>query len=186
MKIGNGLGRAGDDMEFPPLDSLGEDYGPDFFGLGQWLDPEMLRASGVGVLAGAGGILAVTNVLERIDYLADKPRWKAGVALATGLVGGRVLWQWSRDAAMAFTGAVAGLGLAKLVGDMAEVSSQLSSAGVTNVPSYQFFSPTRGAVRGLPRGRGVGQVVVTEDDPFALGSVEVTDDQIGVGSWLGG
>lgn len=178
------------DMDFPPLEDLGQDFGPLFFGLDQLVTPEMMRAKVVSALAGGGGILVTANVLERIDYLADKPKLKAAAAVLMGLVGGRLLWDRSRDAAVGFVGGVGGIGIAKLVSDLAGMAGQmipssLSAVEVTNTPMpYQFFNPTRGpAPRAFFGPGGMGQPIVTDDDPLALSEVEVTTDQLG--SWLG-
>jgi len=181
----SGLGRYSEDeamMEFPALESLGmpQDYGPDYFGLGEMFSREMLQQSAVATMAGAGGVLALSNVLSRIGYLADKPKAKAGAAILAGVVGGAVLARWSEAAAVGFVGAVSGQGLAALIGSLAGISSSLGAVEVTNVPAYNFFSPTRGA---LPQ---LGQPIVTEDDPLALSgfdAVEVTEEQLG--SWIG-
>jgi len=176
------------DMDFPPLEDLGEDFGPDFFGLGQMVDPEMLRTAGVSLLASAGSQLLGANVLERIDWFADKPKAKAGTAVLAGLVLGRLLWNTSPDRAAAI-GALAGLGgmgVSRLIGDVAEIPHSLGAAEVTRTPMYEFFSPTRGDVRGMPP-RQLAQPIVEGDDPFAvngLGEDEVTADSLG--SWIGG
>jgi hypothetical protein len=171
-------------MEFPPLEDLGQDFGPEFFELGQLITPEQMKASMVSALAGGGGILVTANVLERIDYFADKPRLKAAAAALLGVVGGRLLWSDAdpgrQHMAMGFVGGVAGMGLAKLVSGTFDVDGGLSAVEVMRTPPYQFFSPTRGA---LPQMAGFGQPIVTDDDPIALDAVEVTADQLG--SWMG-
>jgi len=177
------------DMDFPPLEDLGQDFGPLFFGLDQLITPEMMRAHVVSALAGGGGILVTANILERIDWLADKPKAKAGAAILLGILGGRLLWNQSRDAAMGLVGGVSGIGVAKLVSDLAGMAgtmipSSLSAVEVTNTPMpQQFFSATRGPVHKAFFGPGMAQPIVTDDDPLALSEVEVTADQLS--SWIG-
>jgi hypothetical protein len=182
--LGYYLGESDDEamMEYPALESLGmpQDFGPDFFGLGQLVSREMLQVKAVAALAGAGGILAVSNALNMINYFADKPRWKAGAAIALGVLGGMGLYRVSEAAALGFVGGVAGQGVASLVGSFANIQSSLGAVEVTNTPAYNFFSPNRGP---LPQ---LGQPIVTEDDPLALSgfdAVEVTEEQLG--SWIG-
>jgi hypothetical protein len=182
------------DMEFPPLEDLGQNFGPEFFGMGDMMDPEMLKAHVVSALAGGGGILIVANIMERIEYFADKPKLKAGLTALLGIVGGRLMWSddeaGRQHMAMGFTGGVSGIGLAKLVSSMFEeqgVRGALSAVEVANTPPYQYFSDTRGPVRqffGMPN-KGLAQPIVTDDDPMAfsgLEAVEVTADQLG--EWM--
>jgi hypothetical protein len=171
-------------MEFPPLEDLGQDFGPEFFGLGQFVTQEQIKAHLVAALSGAGGILVTANVLERVTWFADKPQLKAAAAIALGIVGGRLMWsdedQGRQHLAMGFVGGTAGMGIAKLVSNMADVPGSLSAVEVADTPPYQFFSPTRGPV---PQMAEFGQPIVSDDDPIALDAVEVSADQLG--GWMG-
>lgn len=181
------LGRhMSEDMEFPALADMARDFGPDFFGIGEWI-PSMadLQALGVSGLAGGGGILLTANVLERITFLADKPNAKAGSAIAIGLLGGYALSKASLQAGCGFAGGVAGMGIAKLIANLASVPGGLSSAEVTTTPSYEYFSPSRGALRGGVE-KAFARDIVSEDDPYALSSAEVVEDADSLGSWIGG
>lgn len=180
------------EMEFPPLEALREDFGPEFFGLNEWI-PSMrdVQELGVGALAAAGGILVTANVIERIEFFADKPNGKAAAAIGIGLLGGFALSRVSPDAGKGLAAGVAGMGIAKLVANLAGVPGGLAGFGaaeVTPTPGYQYFSPTRGAVRGLDAQleRAFARDVVSEDDPYSLAAAEVTDDRLPLGSWLNG
>ena len=43
---------------------------------------------GLAALGGAGGLLAVGSVLNKIDWFADKPKLKLGTAAVVGILGG--------------------------------------------------------------------------------------------------
>ena len=188
MAIGNQLGDFGEDMDFPPLEDLGQEYGEDFFGLGEGMfTADMLRAYGTASLAGAAGILINASLLNKVAYFDDKPAMKALTNAALGVVWGRLAWNYSRDMSLGLVGGVTGGALATLISrqlDNEHVTHQLGAAEVSNVPAYNFFSPTRGA---LPQ---LGQAAVTESDPLALSGmadfseVEVAADELG--SWIGG
>ncbi|HMO94950.1 MAG TPA: hypothetical protein PKD27_02450 [Tepidiformaceae bacterium] len=113
----NGLSDLGrgytDEMDGVSIDDLAEDY--EFFGLDNFVTPEMLQSHLIAAAAGAGGILAVMNIMDRIDYFADKPKAKMLTEALVGLVGGRALWEVNRDAAMGFVGGVTGYSLASLI-----------------------------------------------------------------------
>lgn len=184
------------DMEFPPLEDLGQNFGPEFFGMGDMMDPEVIKAHAVAGLAGGGGILIVANIMERVAYFADKPKLKAGLTAVLGLIGGRLMWNdeepGRQHMALGFTGGVMGIGLAKLASNMFEeqgVHGALSAVEVSKTPPYQYFSATRGPVRqffGVPSNGGLAQPIVTDDDPISLSgleAVEVAADQLG--EWIG-
>lgn len=185
------------EKDYPSLEAfeaLGEDFGPDFFGLEGLVTKEQLMSHGFAALGGAGGLLAVGSVLNKIDWFADKPKLKLGTAAVVGILGGRLLWfageqpgnpneSSTRDAAMGFVGAVTGTALAKLITDLIpeeyRPTIELGSAEVVSVPPYDFFSATRGPVRDSQ----MEQVMVERDDPMALAdgafdAVEVADDQL--------
>lgn len=190
------------EMEYPSLEgfeALGEDFGPDFFGLEGLVTKEQLMSHGLAAVGGAGGLLAVGSILNKIEWFNDKPNAKLGAAAVVGILGGRLLWfageqpgnpndSSTRDAAMGFVGAVTGTALAKLIANLIpeeyRPSIELGSAEVTYVPPYDFFSATRGPVRDSQ----MEQVMVEQDDPLALSdgfdAVEVTDDQLS--SYWGG
>ncbi len=95
-------------------------YGGD--GLGA-LIPTMDEAK-AGLMAsavGGAGIMVVATVLGKIpqpDAITDPMTWrrtKSAAAVLIGILGGRVLHDRSPNAAMAFLGAVGGMGMADLV-----------------------------------------------------------------------
>lgn len=187
----NGLGDlgAGYDMEgYAPIGALAEDY--EFFGLDAFVDPEMLKSHLIAGAAGAGGILAVMNIFDRIDYFADKPKGRALAEFVTGIVGGRLLWQVNRDAAMGFVGGVSGAALAGLINQyIAEMPSQgtegLAYTEVQQVPAY--MKAGRVSVPAGWRGNqapmsGLGRDMVTRANYFQVDGLE---DE-GISSWIGG
>jgi len=104
-------------------------------GLGAMFDAQGLKESLMSGAVGAGGIILTASVLGKITqpatgmFAATPPadhtgpwngsanwrRLKGVLATAVGVLGGRALESKNRDAAMAFTGAVAGMGLADLI-----------------------------------------------------------------------
>lgn len=200
------------DMDFPALEDLAQThYGQDFFdGI---MDAAALKRSIMAGLAGGGGILVSTNLVEWIGRKAAastnttvqalaQPWSRSLMTMLVGIAGGRLVWMANekmaerkgdnadQTTAIAFMGATVGLGLAKLVsayvpGDW-NVVSALSAAEVARVPPDEFFSATRG-----PVGEGFNQVDVTRDAPLALsalalGSPEVEVDELSaLGSWIG-
>ncbi len=99
-------------MEYPSIDDLAEDY--EFFGMGDFLTKDMAMEGGVALAASAGGILIAQNVMDRIEYFADKPAWRAAAELATALAGGRGLWNYNRAAAIGLLAGLGGLAAANL------------------------------------------------------------------------
>lgn len=85
--------------------------------------------------AGAVGILGVSFILNKLpaDMVADpmnNSRLKSVIGLGLGVLGGRLIDSYgSRDAAMGFTGAVAGASLASLIASWAPDTLTTSLAG---------------------------------------------------------
>ncbi|NJN63460.1 MAG: hypothetical protein HC882_00350 [Acidobacteria bacterium] len=90
--------------------------------LGNWMSPEILKRHGMAMVGGAGGILVTSYAVQMLDeYLpgdweaTTRSRTKSVIAIALGVLGGRLLFDRDRDAAMGVVGGVAGLGLAELI-----------------------------------------------------------------------
>jgi hypothetical protein len=80
---------------------------------------EQVRDSLIAAAAGAGSILLAAWAMPHMPAPAEwapenKSRMRAGLTTVAGLLIGRGLWDYNRDAAMAVIGGVAGLGLAQL------------------------------------------------------------------------
>lgn len=94
-------------------------------GLDQFYTPSMIRDSMIAMGAGAGAILLGSWLGPMIpvpkDWEEDPEkainvhRLRAAVVSLGGVLVGRGLWDYNRDAAMAVMGGVAGLGLAQIV-----------------------------------------------------------------------
>lgn len=103
-------------------DLMGLDY---YDGLDQFVTPAMVRDSLIAAGAGAGAILLASWVVPMIpapkDWEADPEKMKnmsrlrAVVGAVGGLLVGRLVWDFHRDAAMAIIGGTTGLGIAQLV-----------------------------------------------------------------------
>lgn len=117
-----------DDLSYPSIDDLAADY--EFFGMN--ISKEGLMEGGVGLAAGAGGILVVQNVMDRIPFFADKPAWRSVTELGVGVLGGWGLYNYNRPAAFALLGGVGGLALASLIQQgMAYVQAQMQAPATT-------------------------------------------------------
>jgi len=96
-------------------------YGLDMYDMGAWVTPSMIQDSIIAAAAGAGAILLASwsapmlPVPEKLKGTPNASRLRAAVATVGGLLVGRLMWDWNRDAAMAVIGGVGGLGLAQLV-----------------------------------------------------------------------
>ena len=95
-------------------------YGLDMYDMGQFLTPSMVQDALIAAGAGAGAILLASWISPMLPAPeaweeANKHRLRAAVATVGGLLIGRLMWDWNRDAAMAVIGGVGGLGIAQLV-----------------------------------------------------------------------
>jgi hypothetical protein len=89
--------------------------------LGAWLTGDMMKQQLMAGAVGAGGILLTATVLGKITQpasITDPMNWrriKDLLAVGVGILGGRALHDRNPGAAMAFVGAVAGMGIADAV-----------------------------------------------------------------------
>jgi hypothetical protein len=149
-------------LEYASIDDLAEDY--EFFGMGELFTKEMLMEGGVATAAGAGGILITQNVLDRVEYFADKPGWRAAVELAIGLAGGRALYNYNRPAAYGLLGGVGGLALATLAQQgLARAQAYMEES--TEAAPTEEGAPTAG-LRGARGRRGLASAAVTTVPPY--------------------
>jgi len=102
-------------------DMMGLEMYDSSYDLGAYLSPEMIKAHLMAGASGGVGILLVSTLLNKIDQpeaITDPMTWrrvKSGLAVVAGVLGGRVMYDRNRDAAMGFVGGVAGLGFADLI-----------------------------------------------------------------------
>lgn len=95
----------------------------DMMGLGGMdgiLSPEIVKDHLTGAFSGAGALMLASWIVPKIPTPAawtpeNTVRLKAGIGALLGLVAGRSLYDYNRDASMAVTGAVAGTGLAQFI-----------------------------------------------------------------------
>lgn len=95
------------------------------YDLGALLDPEAIKSHLMSGASGGVGILLVATLLNKIekpsmfsDPVTGDTNWrrtKSVIAIAAGVLGGRLMYDKNRDAAMGFVGGVAGLGFADLI-----------------------------------------------------------------------
>jgi hypothetical protein len=161
-------------------------------GMGNWITPEMLKQHLMAGAAGGAGILLAAKVVSMIPWDsvsedADTQRYlKLAAAGAVGVLGGRLIFERDRDAAMGFVGGVTGLALAQLVSgfvpadsefqlpvsfagagvsryDLAALESAVTSSGAAFSPaSFQGTSVTERALSAP----GVTSEVLAEYAPY--------------------
>lgn len=120
-------------------DMMGLEMYDSSYDLGAYLSPEMVKAHLMAGFSGGVGIALVSTLLNEIEkpqMIESDMTWrrtKDVLAIVAGVIGGRVMYDRNRDAAMGFVGGVAGLGIADLlasfVNDPAEeptIRTQLS------------------------------------------------------------
>ena len=105
-------------------DMMGLEFG-DYEGLDQFLNAEMIKEALLASVAGGGAILltsyGVRKAVEKIDFInqIQDPLAKAAVTSAiaffAGLAGGRMLYEYNREAAMGVIGGVGGIAMANLI-----------------------------------------------------------------------
>jgi len=93
----------------------------DMMGLGDLMTPEMVKDALVGMGSGAGSIMLASYLMPKIPMPEswapeNKSRLRAGLGILAGLLAGRALYDYNRDASMAVVGGVSGLGFAQLIG----------------------------------------------------------------------
>jgi hypothetical protein len=117
-------------------------------GMGGLYSAEMLKDQVIAAGASAASILLAAWALPKLsaskmltDMVTDEPnrhRVAAVVGILGGMIGGRLLWDKNRDAAMAIVGGVSGLGLAQLIDSYFE--KNLIGGGATAVYPLGSFA----------------------------------------------
>lgn len=116
-------------------DMMGLEMYDSSYDLGAWLDAETVKAHLMAGASGGVGILLVSTLLNKIQQpamITDATNWrrtKDVLAVVAGVLGGRLMYDQNRDAAMGFVGGVAGLGFADLVASF--VNDPASTTGPT-------------------------------------------------------
>lgn len=100
------------------------------YDLGAFLTPEMVKEHLMAGFSGGVGIALVSTVLNKIEkpeMIESEMTWrrvKDGIAIVAGVLGGRMIYEKNRDAAMGFVGGVAGLGMADLIASFVNTEGQ--------------------------------------------------------------
>jgi hypothetical protein len=102
-------------------DMMGLEMYDSSYDLGAYLSPEMVKEHLMAGFSGGVGIALVSTLLNKIEkpqMIESDMTWrrvKDGLAIVAGVIGGRVMYDRNRDAAMGFVGGVAGLGIADFI-----------------------------------------------------------------------
>jgi hypothetical protein len=116
-------------------------------GMGEFVNGEMLKEAFIAAGASAGAIVVATWVLPKVanmDFFKsyepkNRSKIMGALGLLGGLLGGRALWNYNRDAAMAVIGGVGGLGLAQLIDSFLDMDL-LHGAPLGDMPSEDTLS----------------------------------------------
>lgn len=108
--------------------SLADFDSMDFGDLDGFFDVAILKELGIAGASGTAAALLGTYAIQKMAAMdmfkdwkpLDRSRVLSGVAIAAGVLAGRGLYQYNRDAAMGVAGGLAGLGLASLIGTFFE------------------------------------------------------------------
>jgi hypothetical protein len=97
-------------------------------------------ASGAGILL-ASWVLPKLTKMEMLSKYEEPTRHRIGavVGILGGMLGGRLLWDYNRDAAMAVVGGVSGLGLAQLVDSFFKERNLLGGGTAKMYPLGSFM-----------------------------------------------
>lgn len=112
------------------------------YDLGAYLTPEMVKEHLMAGLSGGAGILLVSTLLSKIDkpeMIESNMTWrrvKDGIAIVAGVLGGRMIYEKNRDAAMGFVGGVAGLGMADLIASFVNTDGQPATVRTSLAGGY--------------------------------------------------
>ena len=92
--------------------------------LDQLISQRQAMDLGMAALAGGGGALLASTVIPKLpsNMITDTPTKRGLLSIFAGFVGGRLLWNTNRDAAIGVAAGMAGLGLATVVGELMKVS----------------------------------------------------------------
>jgi hypothetical protein len=102
-------------------DMMGLEMYDSSYDLGSYLTPELVKEHLMAGVSGGVGIALVSTILGKInkpDMIESDMTWrrvKDGLAIVIGVLGGRLMYDRNRSAAMGFVGGVAGLGIADLL-----------------------------------------------------------------------
>lgn len=106
-------------------DMMGLDFGDYGGGMEQFLNAEMIREALIAGSAGGSAMLVtawgVRQITENVELIAniEQPLLKSavtsGMALIAGLLGGRAVYEYNREAAMGIVGGVGGMAMASFI-----------------------------------------------------------------------
>lgn len=139
-----------------------------------FIDIDEMMELGIGALSGTGSILLAGAALPRIPGINTDSRIMAGSAIAIGLLGGWLLSKINKEAGIGFGSAMAGLGLANLIGEITGMDVSLGDAVVQEESLLGKLSdgmePEDETLLGLPS--GFKDPVVQEENLFSGTEVE--------------
>lgn len=158
-------------------------------GMGEMYSASMFRDQMIAAGASAASILLASWVIPKIGQLemvkgleeANRHRVTAIVGLLAGMLGGRLLWNQNRDAAMAVVGGVGGLGLAQLIDSFFDKNL----LGDGTAPAYPLGSFAGGDGYDMAAGDQALLAQYGNDNGSALAALEATNVRASRGAFGG-
>ena len=178
MSATNGLGDLG--LE----DMSGLEYADDdFFGLDAIVTPEMAMEALVAALSGGAALVLAQQGISRIPLPEEwEPRTKmlvrTGIGVGAGLVVGRLVYNYNRDAAMGVVGALAGAAIAGAINYFAFDSAPVGFSGAEDM---ELMAPmTESALLGTGGYGAMSQLsaAVTEAERRSFSGPTVSPEQL--------
>lgn len=160
-------------------------------GMGAYFSGQQLKEFLMTGGAGGVGILATSAVLQRIPFPADwqpstTSRVKNLLALGVGVLGGRMMYDRNREAALGFMGGVGGLAIAQLLQSFAPdtLSTSLSGGGLSSADLAALEAAVATNSPSWRAGEGLSAPVVGERQLAATGTTQ--EDLADYDRYMGG
>jgi hypothetical protein len=162
----------GKSIEYPPIEDMDLEEmwdGLDFPPLGWPISRDAVVAAGS---AGAGMLLGSWG-LPKLPFLTT-PMWRAAASIAAGLVGGYLLYDFSRAAAAGLSAGMVGQGLATIVGQFTKTKVSLEEG---EIKEEDLLGLGDAVVDEETLLTGLGAGNSTDEDLFGMGDAEVRSVQ---------
>lgn len=172
-------------IEYPPVSDYG--YGDLFDGMADWFDLNDILDTGIATLSGAAGILLSSAAMPRVPWVKDTAARMAWSTALLGLVGGFLLSKLHKGAGNGFAAGTAGLGIAHLVGGLADMNVGLEFKSLPTSMANLLNSGLSNAV--VEQEKLFGEPMVEEENllaGFANAVVEDEGEMVNPGTYLTG
>lgn len=174
--------RGYSNIEYPPVSDYG--YGDLFDGMADFFSLDDVLDTGIAALSGGAGILLSSAVMPRIPMIKDSANIMAWATTVLGLLGGFLLAKVHKGAGLGFAAGTAGLGLAHLVGGLADMNIGLEFKSLPASMANLLNPGLQNAV--VQEEKLFGQPVVEEEQLLAgfANAVVEEEGELSPGSYL--